>query len=70
MGSELYFKLGNLLYGVVRFLGERIERGLESGISPLEAGIIELEVGERRIGLIVSQLKRDVFVAPIRILNL
>ena len=70
MGSELNFKLGDLLYGVVRFLGKRIERGFENGISPLELSIIELEASERRIGLIVSQLKRNIFIAPVRILNL
>ena len=70
MGSELYFKLGNLFYSVVYFLGEYIKRGFKSGISLLEFNIIELEVSERRISLIVSQLKRNIFVAPIRILDL
>ena len=70
MGSELYFKLGDLFYSVIRFLGERIERGFKSGILLLEPNIIELEVSERRIGLIVSRLERDIFAAPVRILNL
>ena len=48
------FKLGGLFYGIIRFLRERIERGFKSGVLLLEPNIIELEVSERRIGLIVS----------------
>ena len=70
MGSELRFKLGNLFYGVIRFLGEYIERGFESGVSLLEFNIIKLEVGEYRISLIILRLERDVFVAPVRVLDL
>ena len=70
MGNELRFELGNLLYGIVRFLGKRIEKGFKSGISLLEPNIIELEVSEYKINLIVSRLERDIFIMPVRILDL
>ena len=64
------FQLGNLFYGIVRFLEERIERSFKNGIPPLESNIIELEANEYKINLIVLQLEKNIFVMLIRILDL